>query len=129
MTASPMEIATHHFTADDGADLVWHETGEGRPVVLIHGLFSDAATNWVKYGAAAEVVARGFRLIMPDLRAHGESARPHDHSAYPGDVLAGDGFALIRHLGLERSEEHTSELQSLMRSSFAVFFLYKKQSK
>src|SRR3546814_20434743 len=41
---------------------------------------------------------------MPDLRAHGESARPHDHSAYPGDVLAGDGFALIRHLGLEHGD-------------------------
>src|SRR3546814_3820934 len=28
--------------------------------------------------------------------------------------------------GLERSEEHTSELQSLMRNSYAVFFLKKK---
>src|SRR3546814_7238238 len=29
----------------------------------------------------------------------------------------------------ERSEEHTSELQSLMRSSYAVFCLKKKQKK
>src|SRR3546814_10104851 len=28
-------------------------------------------------------------------------------------------------LGVERSEEHTSELQSLMRNSYAVFFLKK----
>src|SRR3546814_9355603 len=28
-----------------------------------------------------------------------------------------------------RSEEHTSELQSLMRNSYAVFFLKKKQKK
>src|SRR3546814_10751491 len=30
-------------------------------------------------------------------------------------------------LALDRSEEHTSELQSLMRISYAVFFLKKKQ--
>src|SRR3546814_2835629 len=34
-----------------------------------------------------------------------------------------------RRLGGERSEEHTSELQSLMRISYAVFCLKKKQSK
>src|SRR3546814_8341519 len=32
-----------------------------------------------------------------------------------------------RHLGDDRSEEHTSELQSLMRISYAVFCLKKKQ--
>src|SRR3546814_8302645 len=31
--------------------------------------------------------------------------------------------------GLRRSEEHTSELQSLMRTSYAVFCLTKKQKK
>src|SRR3546814_3005796 len=33
--------------------------------------------------------------------------------------------AAVRHAG-QRSEEHTSELQSLMRISYAVFFLKKK---
>src|SRR3546814_9768350 len=31
-------------------------------------------------------------------------------------------------LGAQRSEEHTSELQSLMRTSYAVFCLKKKQT-
>jgi pimeloyl-ACP methyl ester carboxylesterase len=91
---------TRFFTAPDGIDLAWHELGEGRAVVLLHGLFSDAATNWLRYGHAAEIAGRGFRVIMPDLRAHGESARPHDPAAYPPDILADDGFALIAHLGL-----------------------------
>src|SRR3546814_1913447 len=34
-----------------------------------------------------------------------------------------------RRLGEERSEEHTSELQSLMRISYAVFCLKKKKEK
>jgi pimeloyl-ACP methyl ester carboxylesterase len=90
----------HSFTASDGAELVWHELGEGRPVLLLHGLFSNADTNWIRFGHAAEIASRGFRLIMPDLRAHGASATPHDAASYPPDVLAHDGLALIRHLGL-----------------------------
>src|SRR3546814_9688510 len=36
---------------------------------------------------------------------------------------------VARQVGLERSEEHTSELQSLMRISYAVFCLKKKKDK
>src|SRR5438067_899734 len=90
----------HYFKASDGVRLAWHEVGEGRPVVLLHGLFSNAETNWVKFGHAAVIAAGGFRVIMADLRAHGLSAAPHEAPAYPPDVLAEDGFALIRHLGL-----------------------------
>ena len=96
-----MTVATHHFAAPDGVELAWHELGEGRPVVLLHGLFSDADTNWIRFGHAAEIAKRGFRVIMPDLRGHGASARPHAASAYPPDILATDGLALIAHLGLE----------------------------
>lgn len=90
----------HHFASFDGTRLAWHELGEGRPVVLIHGYFSDAATNWIRYGHAAAIAAEGFRVIMPDLRAHGGSDKPHDAAAYPADALARDGHALIAHLGL-----------------------------
>ena len=93
-------MTTHFFTARDGARLAWHELGEGRAVVLLHGLFSNAETNWIKFGHAAEIARRGFRVIMPDLRAHGESAAPHDAASYPPDILASDGFDLIAHLGL-----------------------------
>jgi pimeloyl-ACP methyl ester carboxylesterase len=92
--------ATQSFTASDGPRLVWHETGEGRPVVLLHGLFSNAETNWIKFGHAARIAQRGFRVIMPDLRAHGESAAPHDPACYPPDILARDGLELIDHLEL-----------------------------
>src|SRR3954462_1904963 len=95
-----MEATTHRFTASDGAELVWHEIGEGRAVVLLHGLFSNAETNWIRFGHAAAIAARGFRVIMPDLRAHGDSGKPHDAAAYPPDILVQDGLALIARLGL-----------------------------
>lgn len=91
---------THRFQSFDGVELAWTEMGEGRPVVLIHGYFSTAHVNWIKYGHAEKLAARGFRVIMPDLRGHGLSDRPHDPAAYPPDVLMRDGFALIEHLGL-----------------------------
>ena len=98
MTHKP---ATQSFTASDGVGLVWHELGEGRPVVLLHGLFSNADMNWIRFGHAAAIAARGFRVVMPDLRAHGQSDAPHDPGAYPSDVLARDNLELIAHLGLD----------------------------
>ena len=88
------------FASFDGTQLAWRELGAGRPVVLLHGLFSNAEMNWIKFGHAQAIADKGFRVIMPDLRAHGSSAKPHDAAAYPPDVLAEDGFALIAHLGL-----------------------------
>lgn len=94
------DVGQHSFTASDGAELVWYELGEGRPLVLLHGLFSNAETNWIRFGHAAEIAGRGFRVVMPDLRGHGASATPHDPAGYPPDVLARDGIELIAHLGL-----------------------------
>jgi pimeloyl-ACP methyl ester carboxylesterase len=94
------DIPVQYFLGRDGAKLAYHELGEGRDLVLIHGFFSTALVNWVRYGHAAKIAARGFRVIMPDLRGHGDSARPHQPAAYPPDVLADDGFALIEQLGL-----------------------------
>jgi pimeloyl-ACP methyl ester carboxylesterase len=91
----------HSFASFDGVELAWHELGEGRAVVLLHGLFSNAETNWIKFGHAAEIAGRGFRVIMPDLRAHGQSAAPRDAASYPSDVLVSDAEALIGHLGLK----------------------------
>ena len=88
------------WSASDGVELAYHELGDGRPVVLLHGLFSDAVMNWIKFGHAARIAAEGFRVIMPDLRAPGLSGRPHEPEYYPAGVLARDLRELIGHLGL-----------------------------
>ena len=88
----------------DGAELALHRMGpnEGnaRPLVLLHGLFSSAEMNWIKWGHAAVLAESGFEVLMPDLRGHGESPAPHVSAAYPPDVLALDLAELIAHLGL-----------------------------
>ncbi|HEU4651176.1 MAG TPA: alpha/beta fold hydrolase [Croceibacterium sp.] len=74
--------------------------GQGRPVVLLHGLFSSAEMNWIRFGHATRLAEAGFEAIMPDLRAHGDSAAPHDPAAYPRGVLVRDTRAVIEALGL-----------------------------
>lgn len=94
------DVSIHRRTSSDGTDLVYREMGEGFPVILLHGLFSSAEVNWIKFGTAAKIAARGFRVIMPDHRAHGSSAAPADASAYPSAILARDLNELIAHLQL-----------------------------
>ncbi len=97
-----METATepHRFASFDGARIAWRELGDGPPVILLHGLFSHGEMNWLKFGHAQAVADAGFRVILPDFRAHGLSAAPHDAQAYPDDVLARDIEALVAHLDL-----------------------------
>jgi pimeloyl-ACP methyl ester carboxylesterase len=94
------DARVHVWTASDGVELAYHELGDGRPVILLHGLFSDAVTNWIKFGTADRVAREGFRLIMPDLRAHGQSSKPHGVEFYPRGILARDLRELIEHLSL-----------------------------
>jgi pimeloyl-ACP methyl ester carboxylesterase len=94
------EAKAAYWSASDGVQLAYHEIGAGRPVILLHGLFSDAAMNWIKFGTADRVAAEGFRVIMPDLRAHGLSGRPHEPDCYPKGILARDLRELVAHLGL-----------------------------
>ncbi len=96
-----MSVSGWNFSSFDGVNLKIHEMGEGRPVILLHGLFSNADTNWIKFGHAARLAAEGFRVIMPDLRAHGDSEAPHGAEAYPEDVLVKDIVALIEYLDLD----------------------------
>ena len=47
----------HYWTATDGVELAFHDVGQGRPVILLHGLFSDANMNWIKFGTADRIAA------------------------------------------------------------------------
>lgn len=94
------DVRTEFLQGFADTRLAVHRLGEGRPVLLLHGLFSSAAVNWIKFGHAQRLADAGFEAIMPDLRAHGQSEAPHDPAAYPGDVLVRDALAVIDALGL-----------------------------
>src|SRR5215831_7345613 len=92
-------MGVYRFAGRDGVELACRETGSGRPLVLLHG-FMGAGSHMLSYGRADGFAGQGYRVIAPDFRGHGDSAKPHDRAAYPRDVLADDGLALVEHLGL-----------------------------
>ena len=98
------DMRTQYCEGFGGAKLAVHrmgpDAGDGRRVLLLHGLFSSAQVNWIKFGTAQKLVDAGFEVIMPDLRAHGQSDAPHASEAYPADVLVRDAMALVEALEL-----------------------------
>ncbi|MBF9072022.1 alpha/beta fold hydrolase [Streptacidiphilus fuscans] len=95
--------STSFFTAPDGQRLAYREVGAGRPVVLLHGMSADAGM-WSRTGIVGALVERGRRVIMPDFRGHGDSAKPQDAAGYPSDVLTSDALALVEHLKLDAND-------------------------
>lgn len=95
------EPTSQRIASFDGTGLAVHRLGGGRPVLLLHGLFSSAQMNWLRFGHAQALAGAGFEAIMPDLRAHGASDKPHDPAAYPPDVLVRDAQALVEALRLD----------------------------
>src|SRR3546814_6871459 len=90
---------------------------------------SDLALDRACAARLADPVRRGDqhlgRAVSGGLlrrSAHRRATRAGGHAG--GRVRAGSWHRLIR----PRSEEHTSELQSLMRISYAVFCLNKKKN-
>src|SRR3546814_8143545 len=92
---------------------------------------SDVCSSDLRFGELARIGGEGAARLQ---RFH-DLARILDHR---GDIVlrrrqidfAEMIFVLpLRRLEPLRSEEHTSELQSLMRISYAVFCLKKKKTK
>src|SRR3546814_5437020 len=113
-------------------------------LIFLHG-FPESHRTWRHQ---LPHFATRFRCIAPDQRGYRGSSKPQDAESYTPDKLIADIFALADALGVgqftvvghdwggaiawgvalggqPRSEEHTSELQSLMRISYAVFCLKK----
>src|SRR3546814_2423524 len=88
--------------------------------------FFDKATSTVSY-LVADPASGCAAVIDPVLDYDAASGRVDTIGADSILSAASEaGFRIM--LVLERSEEHTSELQSLMRISYAVFCLKKKKN-
>src|SRR3546814_11189104 len=68
-----------------------------------------------------------YTTLFRSRPQHPGHGRTPPSRAFPAAVQADSGVHALRHS--KRSEEHTSELQSLMRTSYAVFCLNKKISR
>ena len=70
--------------------------GEGRPVVLLHGLASTCRI----WDFVAPILAQDFAVISVDQRGHGDSGKPEQ--GYDFGSVSGDVAALLEGRGIER---------------------------
>src|SRR5690349_5715580 len=82
----------------DGVGIEYEITGEGRPVVLLHG-FPDSGRLWRNQVPA--LAEAGFKVIVPDLRGYGRSDKPSDVDAYRMRLLVEDVGPVIEDAGVD----------------------------
>src|SRR5690606_701252 len=74
----------------------WQEVGTGDAVLFVHGFPLDSRM----WSEQLERIPRRFRLLAPDLRGFGSTAR--GDAALSMDRFADDLAGLLDHLGIER---------------------------
>lgn len=85
--------------AKDGAHIAYSITGEGKPVLLIHGFASSREQNWGSTGWIDRLARDGYRVVSYDCRGHGHSDKPHDPAAY-GPLMIDDIQTVMDAVGL-----------------------------
>jgi pimeloyl-ACP methyl ester carboxylesterase len=68
------------IAVDEYQKVISNSVTRTQKLVLLHG-FAATARQWLDHGPAAALAEQGNRVILPDLRGHGDSARPHDPAA------------------------------------------------
>ncbi len=100
-TAAISEI-THHTTTVNGFDLHYAETGEGTPVVLLHGW----PQHWWSWRDVIGPLAERHRVICPDIRGLGWSQGPGIGATvtdYSFRTLASDLVGILDALDIDRA--------------------------
>lgn len=89
-------LATMPEVEGAGVALHYAERGEGRPLLVIHGLASDAEAWSAQLDALA---GAGARAIAYDRRGYGSSGSPEPYVATTVQEQAQDAAALLERLG------------------------------
>ncbi|MBI2165404.1 MAG: alpha/beta fold hydrolase [Chloroflexi bacterium] len=86
-------------TLINGTHLYYEEHGSGTPIILTHG-FAGTTRMW---DPQIPVLSQGYRLILHDLRGHGQSDAPSDLAQYSWDIVIEDIYQLLRNLGVRQA--------------------------
>lgn len=88
-----------------------------RQLLLVHG-FAGSKEDFAHY--LPRLAATGWHAVVPDLRGHGDSAKPPDESAYSLAILADDVKALLDALGWEKATMLGHSMGGMVLQLFAL---------
>jgi pimeloyl-ACP methyl ester carboxylesterase len=97
----------------NGAELWYEVTGEGEPVIQIHG----AGFGHYNFAPATPRLAERFRVIDYDMRGYGQSDRPVQH--YDMEVWADDAAGLLDALDIPEAHVHGTSMGGMIAIVFA----------
>jgi pimeloyl-ACP methyl ester carboxylesterase len=128
------------FANNNGVKIYYEVEGQGPPLVLAHGAI-ESLYMWKKVGYV-DALKNDYTLVLLDFRAHGQSDKPYEASAYGpnlyekliGDVLAvlDDlnirrthyyGFSMGARTGYQLAVNHPDRFNSFILGSFSPFEL------
>ncbi|WP_419211796.1 alpha/beta fold hydrolase [Maribacter sp. X9] len=89
------------FTSFDGVKIAFTDEGQGNPVLLVHG-FINSSASWGNSPLKKDLLEKGYRIIIPDLRGNGNSDKPQDDKAYENDAEVKDLKLLMNHLNIKK---------------------------
>jgi pimeloyl-ACP methyl ester carboxylesterase len=125
VTAPALQIDLNAFDAQkktmalpNGEVLAYIDMGpaSGPPVVLIHG-YTDNARDWVPM---LPYLSKGFRLILVDIRGHGQSTKPE--CCYSRLDFAYDIKLLLDALNVKKADIVGHSLGSIIAQTFAEYW-------
>jgi epoxide hydrolase 4 len=96
-TASLQAGWQHQFVETNNIRLHCVTQGEGELVILLHGF----PEFWYSWRHQIPVLARHFKVVVPDLRGYNYSDKPA--SGYDLDTLSSDVMGLIKSLGYTKA--------------------------
>lgn len=72
-----VDLATGGFVVANGIKTHYHDAGSGDPVLLLHGS-GPGVSAWANWQHTIPALARGARVIAPDIVGYGLTERPED---------------------------------------------------
>lgn len=88
------------FSSFDGTKIAFTDEGNGTPILLLHG-FIQNGSSWNKTVLKQQLLTKGYRVIVPDLRGNGKSDQPQNKEAYQDNAEVKDLLALADYLQLK----------------------------
>ncbi len=87
----------NYYSSFDNTQIAYTDEGTGIPIILIHGFISNGS-SWNRTILKNELLKKGYRVIIPDLRGNGLSDKPHKAAAYKNNAEIKDLMILADHL-------------------------------